>query len=393
MTADQSASSLSSSFAATSTASDGSVYLVGSSGHPNFGEELATAAWLRHLAVARPDADVWLDCPSPSNASHLFAGLHPRLRVTDSLFRLAWETTDMGHEAARDHVDRRVRDLGTPRYDLGLLRAREADTVHLLGGGYVNAIWPHHGLLPRLALALREIAGARVVGTGLGLVPVDEDADVVSALSSFDHLSLRDTPSAELVGRETGLADAFLGLDRLPAFRAGGYTADAADADVWVCLQSDLTTPEVFDAAVEKVRALLLSPDLRNARVRYVECLPGVDRIAFDRLSDLIAEEDFLPFVDVWRRGIPFGQDQRWITSRFHLHLVAAACGARGTVLPMSDYYRVKHESLVELGTGWSVSSPDQQDLGEPTRSLPYRSTAARLHQRKQAEADAIYPR
>lgn len=393
MPADQPASALSRPFSAASTASDGAVYLIGSSGHPNFGEEFATAAWLRHLAVARPDADVWLDCPSPANASHLFAGLHPRLRVTDSLFRLAWETTDMDHEAARDHVDRRVRHLGTPRYDLGLLVPREADTVHLLGGGYINAIWPHHGLLPRLALTLGELAGARVVATGLGLLPVDEDADVVDALSSFDHVSVRDAPSAQLTGLATGLSDAFLGLGRLPAFRAGGYTADAADADVWVCLQSDLTTAEVFDAAVEQVRTLLATPEYRNARVRYVECLPGVDRIAFDRLGDLIAEEDFVPFVDVWRRGIPFGQDQRWITSRFHLHLVAAACGARGTVIPLSDYYRVKHDSLVEHGTGWSVATPEQQELPEPTRSLPYRSTAARLHELKQAEADALYPR
>ena len=190
----------------------------------------------------------------------------------------------MGHEAARDHVDRRVRDLGTPRYDLGLLAAREADTVHLLGGGYINAIWPHHGLLPRLALALREIAGARVVATGLGLMPVDEDADVVSALSSFDHVSLRDAPSAQLMGRETGLSDAFLGLDRLPAFRAGGYTADAADADVWVCLQSDLTTPEVFDAAVEQVRDPAAVPWLPQ-RPRALRGVPSRGRP--DRLRPL----------------------------------------------------------------------------------------------------------
>lgn len=368
------------------------VYLVGSSGHPNYGEEFATAAWLRHLAEARPGAEVWLDCPSPAMASHLFQGLHPRLRVTDSLFRLAWETTEMDRASAEAHVVSRLTDLGTPRYDLGLLTARAAGTVHLLGGGYLNGIWPHHGLLPRMALTLRDLSGARLVATGLGLMPVDEEYDVAAALSGFDHVSLRDAPSADLLGREPGPADAFLGLETLKGFHSGGYSADAADSDVWVCVQSDRTTPEAFEAAIQQVRSWLESDECRGARIRYVECLPGVDRIAFDRLADLIAEEDFLPFVDVWRRGIPFAQDQRWITSRFHLHLMAAACGARGTVLPLGDYYAVKHASLVALGTGWSVTEPGDAELASPARSLPFRAAAARQHQLKLDEAASIYP-
>ncbi|WP_410631146.1 hypothetical protein [Amycolatopsis sp. cmx-4-83] len=40
-------------------------YLVGPSGHPNFGDELIAATWLRYLAGTEPDADVWLDTHSP----------------------------------------------------------------------------------------------------------------------------------------------------------------------------------------------------------------------------------------------------------------------------------------------------------------------------------------
>src|SRR4051812_34008274 len=143
------------------------VYLVGSAGHPNYGDEFLTAAWLRYLARTRPDAEVWLDCPRPGLASHLFAGLHPRLRTTDTLFRVSWETTDMDDDAAAAHVDRLVTQLGTPRYDLGLVDARRASTVHVLGGGYINATWPHHMSLLRAALRLRDVGGARLFATGL----------------------------------------------------------------------------------------------------------------------------------------------------------------------------------------------------------------------------------
>src|SRR5688572_20777915 len=107
------------------------IYLVGTSGHPNFGDELITAAWLQFLATARPEAHVWLDCPNPGLASHLFDGHHPRLRVTNSLWRLVGETRDMAPAEAKAHVDRVITHLGSPFYDLGLIRARQATTVHL----------------------------------------------------------------------------------------------------------------------------------------------------------------------------------------------------------------------------------------------------------------------
>ena len=119
------------------------LYLVGTSGHPNFGDEFIAASWLRFLARARPGAEVWLDCPHPGLASHLFDGLHPGLRTTDTLWRLAFETTGMDPAAADAHVDRVVTHLGSPRYDLGLLGARRASSVHILGGGYLNSICSH----------------------------------------------------------------------------------------------------------------------------------------------------------------------------------------------------------------------------------------------------------
>ena len=68
------------------------IYLIGTAGHPNYGDELITASWLRELARTFPDAEVWLDSPRPGQASVLFDGIHPGLRCVDTLFHACLRT-------------------------------------------------------------------------------------------------------------------------------------------------------------------------------------------------------------------------------------------------------------------------------------------------------------
>lgn len=368
------------------------LYLVGTSGHPNFGDEFIAASWLRFLARARPGAEVWLDCPNPGLASHLFDGLHPGLRTTDTLWRLAVETAGMAPAAADAHVDRVVTQLGSPRYDLGLLGARRAGSVHFLGGGYLNSIWPHHARLLRAALRLREVSGARLVATGLGLAPAADTEGLRAALGVFDHATVRDAPSAQLSRAERAPDDAFLGLPGLAGY-PGVPAERTADGDVWVCLQSDMSEPGALEDAVAAVRAALAGPALAGRTVRYLEAIPGADRAAFDRLADLVPEENFVPFTQLWQEGFPARPGQTWLTSRFHFHLLAAACGAEGTALEVNtDYYRVKHQSLLETGTGWSITPTGSRAAAAPARSPDFPATAARLHRTKLREAEELYP-
>ena len=366
------------------------IYLVGTSGHPNYEDEFVTAAWLKYLAQARPDAEVWLDCPVPGQASHLFSELHPRLRFTDSLFRLVWESRDMPEAEAHEFVRGRVQHLGTPRFDLGLLALRRASTLHVLGGGYVNDRWPFHVGLLRAAAALREVASISLVATGQGLMPAARTTALLEALESFEHTSVRDTPSAELTGAPLGPDDAFLGIRELPGF---GVQPTDQDGEVWVCLQNDLASPETFDTVVEATRQLLTSPEMAGREIHYIEAMPGVDRIAYDRLSDLIPDDNFLSFVRLWQGDFPARAGQTWITTRSHLHLLAAACGAAGTAVELNDDYdRVKHAALLELGTGWSVTSLGSTAL-EPasvSKGFPYKCRT--VTQDKLGEAKRLYP-
>jgi len=365
-----------------------SIYLIGTSGFPNFGDEFIAAAWLRFLARTRPEADVWLDCPHPGTASHLFEGLHPRLRTTDTLWRLVRESAHLPADEAERHISRVVSELGSPHFDLGLVGARRAHLLHLIGGGHLNAMWPPRLRLRHAPLRVGGAGGAPVVAPGLGLSPLPAPPRLRAAVAALSFASVRDRLSAEASGAVLSCDDAFLAVEEGRGFHEA---PGRGDEDVWICLQTDLATPEAFEAAVTGVRSALTGP-LAGRPVRYLEAIPGGDRAAFDRLGDLIPAEHFVPFAHLWKAGFPARPGQTWLTSRFHFHLLAAACGAEGAALEVDcDYYRVKHGSLIEAGTGWSTTRVGDPVVS-PTGRGAFRRRAAELSQAKQEEAQAIYP-
>ena len=364
----------------------GIIYLVGTSGHPNFGDEFIAAAWLKYLAVARPDADVWLDTPQPGMAQVLFEGLHPRLRVTNTLWRLVHENAEFPADVAAKNIRERVTALGTPSYDLGILKMREAESLHLIGGGYVNETWPHHAGLVVGMRAVGEMTGAKLFATGQGLMPVLSPAPGETPLfRGFTYARARDESSAAAHGLEVGLDDAFLGAE-------AEISRTDASPGLYVCIQSDMVDPGRFEAAVGLARAEIERATRQGINAFYVEAIPGFDRTAYERLADLIPEERFVPFVHVWNQGLPLSARQTWVTSRFHLHLLAAAAGARGIAVGMKKgYYDVKHESVTALGSGWPLAL-DEESPAMPAQAGPLAADLPALVARKRAEAATLYP-
>src|SRR5690606_1402475 len=152
-------------------------YLVGPAGHPHYGDALISAGSLHYLADTAPGAQVWVDTHSPGPAQVLLGDLQPRVRFTDTLCRLCWEAPSDDPWQVASWVRRAVDDPGlAPRWDRGIALLRRADVIHLLGGGYINRIWPRHiGLLAGATAAARA-SGARCAATGLGLFPEPDGA-------------------------------------------------------------------------------------------------------------------------------------------------------------------------------------------------------------------------
>jgi hypothetical protein len=334
------------------------VYLIGTAGHPNYGDELITAGWLRHLARVMPDAEVWLDTPRPGQSAVLFSGLHPGLRCVDTLFHGCWNAPTDSPEDTIAFGRRVVTEPGLlPREATAIEGLARVDLVHILGGGYVTALWPKHLALVGAARAMATEYNARTVLTGAGLTPLvpGSQAALAAELARFDVVDVRDVPSHQALAGRVAHATV-TGDDALVAL--GGSHAFGAEGAVrtMLSLQSDhvdVPLDELADYVVRTLRAWGVAEE----PVTLVECLPPDDFALLPLLRPHLPGLQLLPFSRLWHSGFPAGPGQRWISTRFHSHLMAAAAGAWGVAVPVSaDYYRTKHESLVRLGSGWSLA-------------------------------------
>lgn len=356
------------------------VYLIGVAGNPNLGDELIVVAWLEYLAEHLPEADVWLDTPFPGPASALLAGKHPRLHVTDTLFRLRDRATehgpdDIASEEVGAFIAGALADPGrTPWWTSGIDIVRNADVVHLVGGGYANDLWPHNLALFDALAWLAEHTPARVGITGVGLLPLGADS-ARHVATAGQHLELFDV-------RDLGTAHALLAAD-VPSLRLRVTGDDillrpphldedtAAGLDVCVVIQHDLRSV-AWEDLVGFVRRQLAEWGAAPDRVAVVECMPRIDAHIFESLVPHLPGLRFISFHEVWREGFPAAAHQRWISTRYHPHLLAAMAGASGIAISVrADYYDAKHELVRRAGSGWplvtdlhgEVPSPDRMEL------------------------------
>ncbi|MDL9937235.1 polysaccharide pyruvyl transferase family protein [Gordonia sp. ABSL1-1] len=390
------------------------IYLVAPSGYPNYGDELIARTWLRHLARHRPRATVVLDCHSPGQASLLLRNVHPRTVFVNTLWQLTEHAGNAPVPAADEQPDprqpwrwvaRAATDPGlAPRLSEGIDILNRASTIHLLGGGYLNTVWPHHVALVAAVAAVSGKTGARAVATGQGLIPhLEEPAWSVlrSAAGDFSVFDVRDSASADALGDIASAVhsgdDAWLALHRPPRnlFNRSGLRADG----VILCLQSDLTDKfhgpdgSGVDALAGLVRRTLDSWRVPATRITVIEGIPGHDNAVAHRLGDRLDGARRIPFRDVWRHGLPAGSGSTWISTRFHPHLMAAAVGDPGVaIVPMPVYYSTKHQSLVDAGSHWTIVDDGFVVPDRPTArgfTAPDRDNAIAA---KLALAQRVYP-
>ncbi len=355
------------------------IYLVGTAGNPNYGDELITAGWLRHYARHLPDAEVWLDSPRPGQAAVLLDGLHPGLRCVDTLFHACWNAPTDHPAHTLGFGAQVVTEPGIlPREATSVENLGRVDLVHIVGGGYINSYWPHHLALIGAAEGMAARYGTRLALTGAGLIPMAESSrePLAASLAEFDIVDVRDEPTHEVLTHDVARTtmtgdDALLSLGGDPIFGSEGAVR------TMLSLQADMLDVPLEQLADYVVRTLK-GWGVDQEPITLVECNPPVDSAVLDLLGPQLPHLRLLPFSHLWRGGFPAGPGQRWIATRMHPHLVAAAAGAWGLAVPVSStYYRTKHDAVARLGSGWTVAP----DLGDalPAGSLPGEPFEGRL--------------
>lgn len=368
------------------------IYLIGTSGHPNFGDDFITSAWLRRLAQTMPEAEVWVDSPRPGQSAVLHGDAHPNVRFVDTLYHAVENTPS---ESPGDVVAFGREVVANPglisREASGVEVLEHVDVVHVIGGGYLASAWPRNLALLGSAAAMAEKHGTRTALTGAGLVPADPKAvpELTKLLSSFDVVDVRDAASRDLL-----LADvSHVTCSGDDAFLHPNLTDQDSRFPVrtLVNVQADFLGHSLEDIA-DYIARTLKEWRCDQGKVVVVECLPPDDSAIAGPLRDRLPLVEVLPFSILWRNGFPSAPRSRWLTTRFHPHLVGAANGGWGVVLPVGgDHSMVDPTTLLDFGSDWAVPTdldtvvPWSRDINEP-----FGGALPKLRADKRAVADQV---
>ncbi|MGB3707230.1 polysaccharide pyruvyl transferase family protein [Gordonia sp. (in: high G+C Gram-positive bacteria)] len=384
------------------------VYLVTTAGFPNFGDELIVEAWLRYLAVHRPLARVVVDSQRPGQAALLLRQANRRAVFVDTIWNLVQYASgdaagpEVDRDAPWEWIARATTRMGVaPREGDGVELLLRANTIHIVGGGYLNNVWPHHANLVTVVAEAARVTGAKAIATGAGLTPGFTGAALERFrfdASTFEVFDVRDQPSADLLGSVPGAS--FTGDDAWLSPRVHRRPrAVPATGNVVLCAQSDLTDDFVwrgrtgFEALVEFIGVTLDEWEVAGSDVTVLECIPGLDVQVAERLGDRLAGSQRIPFLQAWRSGLPVSRGNTWLSTRFHPHLLAAAAGDSGVaVVSKPDYYATKHRSLTESGSQWTVVSGGDEVPARPNAGGYSPADSARNRSTKRALAASLYP-
>ena len=363
------------------------IYLVGTSGYPNYGDELILKNWVSFIINQYPNAELWLNVPFPTIIQTYFQ--QGNIKVTNTIWRLINEYCCEDHSDFFNIIQEKICYLGTPHYDLSLLNLRNIDIFHIIGGGYINKIWPHHLGILYSAVILKKQFNIKIYGTGLGLMPAITSSEHYKELiKQFDYFEVRDAESANFLNIQLGYDDAYLNnLNQ----RSNNPDWQERIPDVLICVQNDTIDKEKFNTVVQIIRERIVEHQRQGLIIGYIEAIPGQDRIAFELLQDLIQPHHFFNAAEVITYGLPIKENQIWYSTRFHHHLEASLFGLKGVAVSLNPgYYDIKHNSLLKNGTGWAIWYGNDV-LPYPNINSGFIENIKKITYKKQEIANMIY--
>lgn len=363
------------------------IYLVGVPGFPNYGDELIFKNWVYFLADKYPDAEIWIDTPHPTIIHSYFNNIN--IKVTNAVWRLSCDCYHENKTVFATALQDKILRLGTPDYDLAVLNLRSADVFHIIGGGYINSLWKKHTGILHTAAVLKQAFGIKTYATGAGLLPpAYEPEDYAGLLKHFDYCESRDKQGSLLLGIPHGYDDAY--LDKV--CQRASFPEERVP-DVMISIQHDTIDGRLFDQTVAAVFDRIAEYRQQSLSVGYIEAIPGKDRTAFEYLKDLIPQHLFFNAVEIITHGLPVKPGQVWYSTRFHHHLEASLLGLKGVALSIGkEYYSIKHQSLLDNGTGWNVWTGTTENLPYPDLAESFQSKCREIISAKNATANLLYP-
>lgn len=371
------------------------LYMLGGAGYRNFGDELMVRGWLEFFRDLLPGEQVVVDGASKQSLKQTFAEGFPGVGFADLVNRLSEKTDIEGFWGSFLRGLSFFARGGFDRYKSLKAEAEPllaAKVIHLHGGGYLNNHFPKKAFLMGLAVAVAERTGARLVATGLGLMPLTPppaaDAPrITEALARFALIETRDVESAALLAAlapeanvVSGLDDTFLGTLR--------FVSDVPGRRLHLSWNESATKLPQF----AQVEAFVQANHAAYDEVIFWDCAPN-DAGTWARLAPQVPGIRQLGFQEMVTAPFPISPGDHMLTARFHPHMIGARGGAVGGYHSPGTYYDVKHGSVAALGSGF-FQIGDKPISAELTEAGPntLATDATKLRARKLETAISAFP-
>lgn len=327
------------------------IFLCGGAGNGNLGDELIVDAWLNYLTEKNIRKEIIVSGFHADMHNALFGNKYSNIKFSDILNKLRSFGPDGFFASLRRGVN--FFDNGGfekyPQLSYFSDVIKNVEIFHLHGGGYLNTIWPKNAFMLGLAVAVKKRYGARIYGTGLGILPLptptgDNAVLLADVMSAFDFVETRDVESFNFLKKHVDTADVTFGQDDCFLHRPTLSSAEGRQGR-WLHL-SDFAG----SGFTEKVLGIVERTRDCFDRIVFWECMSR-DRVCADMVCAAGVDVDILPLERMLNEPLPVMVGDAMLTARFHPHLLAARLGADGFFRTDKSYYDIKHRSLVVNGS------------------------------------------
>lgn len=336
------------------------IYLIATAGYPNFGDEIVLRGWLKFITDRVHNTEIWIDCHSPGMLNHLFYNEFPNVHFTNFVWDIilsyaennANESLEFGKLAWNEYK------LIWERQSYMKSALLESDIVHIIGTGFLNNIWAkHYGILSFVAYAPYKKNQIKKIISGAGLMPLNLEIldNLTIVLNKFDKVDLRDKMSFETLLLSKNIQDKKLTMTGDDSFLLKLNPSKRSNSIIGLCIQGDFWNDAevefLIDSIVTYVNQLKINGEFS---IRFYELIPGIDRKFYKNLQSKLDIEEYRDFKTNFEEGLDVSSHDIFISSRFHLHLLASRLGAVGFWLSAHEsYYDIKHNSVQECGSNW----------------------------------------
>ena len=355
-----------------------SYVLIGGAGAPNFGDELIVKGWKNFFVENNIPGKFIFYENLEKNSHNMHYELFEKQNIifSDGLVKVAKAVAKKDFWLQIIRGFNFLKNDGFSKYkEFNLASLLEADTIHLHGGGYLNSYDPEKGFYIGLLAALKEhYPLKRIFATGIGFgpfneVPKDLIVDLDKIFSYFNFFELRDIHGYQFLSKRFSSARFLFGLDDCYLFKSKDlidkYSSDNHIKRLYLSLikYNVASFPESFWENI-------LKKSKEFDEVVFFESYPWQDLDVINYTKKYIPNVKVLSVYDSLKHGIAISKNDFVITSRFHIHFIFARLGVNGIYLQDSQYYSIKHASIIHRGSNLKLYDAEKSDIFMPNNTL-----------------------